>query len=57
MRQDATLPGLIHARDFGYLKQEDDWYILAADPQRSVSVPWCACASQWSPAPSSPPSI
>lgn len=32
------MPGLIHARDFGYLKQEDDWYILAADPSRSVSL-------------------
>jgi hypothetical protein len=35
--QDPQHPGLIHARDFGYLKQEDDWYILAADPKRSVS--------------------
>jgi hypothetical protein len=31
---DGHIAGLLHARPDGYLRQEDDWYILSADPQR-----------------------
>lgn len=31
---DGQIAGLLHARPDGYLRQEDDWYILSADPQR-----------------------
>lgn len=32
--RDASLPGLLHSSEDGYLRQEDDWYILAAEPDR-----------------------
>lgn len=46
-KQDMALPGLLHSSETDYLRQEDDWYIVAADPSRYIFVYYVGCNAAW----------